>query len=731
MAEGKIKMRRRMTLVLILTFVGLFLVTLKLGAVQLVHGSELKQEAEEVRTRDIGVAAARGTIYDRNGNKLAVSITADSIAALPQVVRSYDQAEETAGSAALTAAFLAEQLDLDYQTVYENITSNASYVWVKRKIDFDVAQTIKEAALDAEDEGSPLLAGIEIEEETQRYYPKGTLAAHVLGYAGIDNQGLDGVEVALDSLLRGTDGRVVGQYDSAGNPILQAEYEYIPPEDGFDIYLTIDENIQYFCERELAALQSSDYPAKQAGIIIMDPETCSILAMACTDPYDPNKYADYPESSRRNFLVSDSYEPGSTFKIITAATALEEGTVNQNTSSFYDPGFVSVAGAQIHCWASVPHGTQTLAEAIKNSCNPAFVAIGQSIEAKEEGLFYKYIQAFGFGSVTGVDLPGEASGILQDESNVNAVEVATISIGQGIAVTPLQLITAVCAVANDGVLLRPQIVSKVMDGDTLVYETEPEPVRQVISASTASDLRELLVGVVTEGSGGNAAISGYTIAGKTGTAQKASGGSYADHKYVASFIGMVPADDPELVCLVVVDEPSGVFYGSQVAAPIFKAVMSDVLRYMGIAPSEIANSESENEEQILVQVPNLVNLDTASAVEKLRALGLTAEVVGDGQLVTEQTPSASSKLYSGSTVALHTGGVDTRDGATQVTVPSLHGKRLAEVAELLSSLGLTMSAEGSGVAYGQSPSAGSVVESGATIQVCFSEEENTILPIDP
>lgn len=729
MAERKIRMRRRMTLVLLLTFVGFFLVILKLGAVQLVHGSQLKQEAEEVRTRDLGVAAARGTIYDRNGNKLAVSITADSIAAMPSVIRK--QEEEVPGSTELTATFLAEQLGMEYQTVYEKITSNDSYVWIQRKIDFEVAQTIKEAALDAEDENSPLLTGIEIEEETQRYYPKETLAAHVLGYAGIDNQGLDGVEIAWDAVLSGTDGRVVGQYDSMGNPILQAEYEYIPPEDGLDLYLTIDENIQYFCERELAALQSSDEPAKQAGIIIMDPKTCNILAMACSDPYDPNNYDAYPESSRRNFLVSDSYEPGSTFKIITAATALEEGTVNQNTSSFYDPGYVSVAGSQIHCWASVPHGTQTLAEAIKNSCNPAFVAIGQSIEAKEAGLFYKYIQAFGFGAATGVDLPGEAIGILQDESNVNAVEVATISIGQGIAVTPLQLITAVCAVANDGVLLRPQIVSKVMDGDTVVYEAEPEPVRQVISASTAQELRELLVGVVTEGSGGNAAISGYKIAGKTGTAQKASGGSYADHKYVASFIGMVPADDPELVCLVVVDEPSGVFYGSQVAAPIFKAVMTDVLRYMGVAPSEVESTETDEGEQILVQVPNLVNLDTSSAVEKLRSLGLTAEVVGDGQLVTEQTPSADSKLYSGSTVALHTGGVDTSGAVTQVTVPSLHGKRLAEVAELLSDIGLTMSAEGDGVAYSQSPSAGSVVESGAKIQVHFSEEEKTILPIDP
>ena len=724
MAGVKIKMRRRMTMVLICVLAGFFCVIAKLAVVQLVQGSELKQEAEEVRTRDLGVAASRGTIYDRNGNKLAVSITADSLAALPPAV-------ESSGAAEDTAKFLAEKLGMDYEEVYEKITSDTSYVWIKRKIDFDVAQIIKEAYLKADEEGSGLLAGINFEQETQRYYPRDTLAAHVLGYAGIDNQGLDGVELSLNDILQGTDGRVIGQYDSAGNPILQAEYDYIPPEDGYDVYLTIDENIQYFCERELAALQSSEYPAKQAGIIIMDPKNCNILAMACSDPYNPNNFGDYPESSRRNFLVSDSYEPGSTFKIITASTALEEGTVDPATSSFYDPGSVTVANAQIHCWASVPHGTQTFAEAIKNSCNPAFVAIGQGIERKEKGLFYKYIQAYGFGQTTNVDLPGEAIGIMQDESNVNAVELATISIGQGIAVTPLQMITAVCAVANDGMLLRPQIVSKVMDGDKLVYETKPEPVRQVVSASTAQKLRQFLIGVVTEGSGGNAAISGYTIGGKTGTAQKPSGGSYAERKYVASFVGMVPADDPQLVCLVVVDEPSGVFYGSQVAAPIFKAVMSDVLRYMRIAPSETADDGLDNEEELIVQVPNLVNLDVETAVSKLRSLGLTAEVVDEGLLVTSQTPAAGSTAYSGNTVALHTGGVENRDGSAKITVPNLHGKRLAEVADLLSALGLTMSADGSGVAYEQSPTAGAIVDGGATIKVSFSDEENTVIPIHP
>ncbi len=730
MAEVRIKMRRRMALVLLVALAAFFAVIVKLAGIQLIHGSELKVEAEESRTRDVTVTAARGTIFDRNGNKLAVSITSDSIAALPTVVKKTDEAEETRGSARKTAEFLSLQLGMDADALYEKITGDTSFVWLQRKVDFDVSRLIREARIKAQEENSGLLAGIEIEEESQRYYPQGTLAAHVLGACNIDNEGLDGVEVALNDQLKGVNGRIVGQYDSDGNPILQGEYDYISPQNGYDTYLTIDENIQYFCERELAALQSSEFPAKRAGIIIMDPKNGQILAMACTDPYDPNAYSSYDEAQHRNFLVSDSYEPGSTFKIITASTALEEGTVDEN-STFYDPGYVNVGNATIHCWSSVEHGTQDLAAAIKNSCNPAFVAIGQSIEAKEKGLFYKYIKAFGFGKPTGVDLPGEAPGIMQASENVNSVELATISIGQGIAVTPLQMVTAVSAVANGGTLLRPQLVSKVMDGDRLVYETEAEPVRRVISESTARELRKMLIGVVREGSGGNAAISGYSIAGKTGTAQKAASGIYAEGKYVASFVGMVPAEDPDMVCLVVVDEPSGVFYGSQVAAPIFRSVMSDVLRYRGVAPSETESKDETESGEIMAQVPSLVNLDLETALLKLRTMGLTAEVIGDGALVTSQTPAAYSTLREGSTVALYTGGVTDNDGSTQITAPNLQGKRLAEVANILSSLGLTMSAEGEGVAYRQDPVAGTQVEEGSTIKVYFSKELNTVIPIDP
>lgn len=716
MAAVRLLIRRKITLVLGLLFLAFIAVIIKLVVIQFFQSERLQAAAEELRTRDMPVEASRGVIYDRNGEKLAFSITADSIAVRPPEITSLPAAKRKA-AAEKTAAFLAQILEIDYQTVYDKVTSDQYYVYIKRKVDAEIARQIREADL----------PGVEIEQETQRYYPKGTLAAHVLGFAGIDNQGLEGVELTLEDWLVGEEGRIVGQYDANNNPVHQEEYQYIPPQDGYDVYLTIDENIQYFCERELSELMNGETPPKNAGVIVMDPKTGAILALAVGNTYDPNDYEAYDMSTWRNFLVQDTYEPGSAFKIVTLATALEEGTINTN-KSFYCSGSVTVSGSRIRCWATMPHGSQTLAEAVQNSCNPAFISIGQSIEAKEEGLFYKYIKEFGFGQTTGVKLSGESPGILQDEANVNEVEIATISIGQGIAVTPMQLITAVCAVANDGVLLQPQLVSKVMDGDTVIFASQAQEVSRIISADTARLLRELLVGVVTDGSGFKAAIEGYTIAGKTGTAQKASGGGYAAGKYVASFVGMVPAEDPQLVCLVVVDEPSGLFYGSQVAAPIFHDVISETLRYLGIAPRADANDGlEENEDNTTDIVPSVTNLPVAIAIADLQKEGFNVKLSGNGAIVTKQQPAAGTEAKSGSTVLLTVSDQNGENGSL-VTVPDLTGKRFAEAANILSVLGLKLAAEGSGVAVEQAPPYGELVESGTTIKVWFAEE--TIVNLD-
>lgn len=705
MSAVKLRIRRKIALVLGLLLFLFAAVIFKLFIIQVIQSEDLQSKAAEDRTRDMVVDAARGTIYDRNGDTLAISITADSVAFRPTALSALSGAERTA-TAQNVAKTLADILGMEYETVYDLVSSDSSYVYIKRKITTAQAEAIRAAEL----------PGVEMEEESQRYYPKGSLACHVLGFAGIDNQGLEGLELSLDGLLSGTDGRVVGQYDANGNPIPQAEYEYIAPVDGYDVYTTIDENIQYFCERELNKMMTGEYPPKNAGIIVMDPHTCQILAMAVAKNYDPNDYTAVDSSVWRNFLISDSYEPGSVFKIITASTALEEGTVDE-TSHFYCPGYVSVADSYIGCWSSVPHGSQTLAEAVKNSCNPAFVGIGQTIEAKQDGLFYKYIKAYGFGQLTGIDLPGEAYGLLQDESVVNSVEIATISIGQGIAVTPIQMITAACAVANGGTLMKPQIVSKVTNGSEVIYEAEPEVVRKVVSPDVAAQVRDMMVGVVTDGSGANAAIDGYTIAGKTGTAQKASGGVYASGKYVGSFLGMVPANDPQLVCLVVVDEPSGLYYGSQVAAPVFKAVISDSLRYLGIAPNIRAdNSEGDSS----VTVPSVTNMEVAEAIASLRDMGLNVRLEGSGSVISAQQPAASASAARGSTVLLTATQETVGEGETAlVTVPDLRGRRFSEVANILSVLGLSLSAEGSGEAYSQDPDPGDKVMTGTTVTVKF------------
>lgn len=706
MAPARIKMRRKMAIVLFVTLAVFLAVIVKLAIVQFVQGSDLQEKAEELRTKDLPVAASRGTIFDRNGNKLAISITADSISASPPDVLASGQEESI-------ASFLSEKLGVEKSVLLKKLTSNTSFEWIKRKVDFDLAEQIKEADL----------PGIDIIEETQRYYPKGILASHIVGFAGIDNQGLEGVEFSFDDLLAGENGRIVGEYDAKGQLIAQAEYEYIPPTDGCDVYLTIDENMQYFAERELDALMESETPPLGAGVLIMRPSTGEILVAAYRDAYDPNHHEDYTSSEIRNFLVSDSYEPGSIFKIITASTALEEGTATLE-SRYYDPGYIMIGSSRIGCWSSVPHGSQSFVEAVQNSCNPAFVTIGTAIEAKQKGLFYKYIRAFGFGSTTGVDLPGEAPGIMIPDEGVNAVEIATISIGQGIAVTPIQMVSAVSAVANGGVLLKPQIVKEVRDAEgNLVSSLQPEKVRQVISEDTASTMLEVLQTVVTDGSGFKAAIPGYKIAGKTGTAQKAENGVYVSGRHVASFIGIAPADDPELVCLVVVDEPTGVYYGSQVAAPIFSAVVSDCLSYLGVAPNvTVVNDQPVSK----VDVIDVTNLSGEAAEKVLQLLGFKVEIVGNGEVVTSQLPAPYTSVDEGSLVSLTLG--DAPETATNgsITVPDFTGKRIAEAAALLSAMGLKLDSEGSGEAYEQSPVPGTEVKAGTTVHISFAEPESTV-----
>jgi len=696
-----ILIRKRVTKLFLI--VGLILVLLigRLAWIQFVRGDELREQAEKNRMDDIPVPADRGTIYDRNGKELVVSISSDSVIAIPPEVKKSDPEK--------TASELARILDMKYEDVYQKITKNSNSVYIKRKVDPEKSREIKKLQL----------PGIDIVEEKQRSYRKGKFASHVLGFVGIDNVGLEGLEKKLDQELAGIPGRIITEKDATGRAIPQALHAYKPPVPGNDVYLTIDETIQYFVERELENVMAQ-YQPKGATVIVMEPKTGGILAMASRPDFDPGNYNDYPVESRRNLAIQLNYEPGSTFKVVTAAAALDEGVVTPQRT-FYDRGFAVVGDRKIKCWRYPrTHGSQTFVEVVQNSCNPGFVEIGLDL-GKER--FYKYIRAFGFGQKTGIDLTGEAVGIVIPEKEIKPINIATISIGQSISVTPIQLLSAFAAVANDGVMMKPQLVKEIRDKKgNIVKEIKPEPVRQIISKSTARQLSGILERVVSQGTGVNAYLEGYRVAGKTGTAQKAEKGGYTQGKYIASFAGFAPADDPRVAILVLIDEPQGgIYYGGAIAAPVFKNLAKDILRYLGVAPQLSEEEIKKRSEHAEVLVPDVVNTSFEDAQRILQESGLETKVEGEGSWVINQQPKGGARISAGSQIIVYLGppGKGVPDGQ-EVTVPDLTGLTMREVGQLLGKLGLQLDPVGTGVAVEQKTKQGTKVKAGSTITVIFS-----------
>lgn len=694
--------RKRIAKLFIITATLLFLLIGRLGWIQFVRGSELQRMGEESRLKDITVQAKRGTIYDRNGVELAKSISADSIYVVPAEIKDPKKVAEV----------LAEVLEMDYQKTYKLITKKTSWIYLKRKVTPEQAAQIKQ--LD--------FPGIGLTIETRRSYPFDNLASHILGFIGIDNDAKtagSGIEVSFDQELRGFPGRIAIEYDATGREIPQAMHQYTAPVDGQDLVLSIDQVIQHFVERELDILMQK-YQPLGASIVVMDPKTGQVLALANRPDYNPNLYSEFDPKTWRNRAISDSYEPGSTFKIITAASALEEGAVRPE-DRFYDPGYIVVADRRIKCWDTKGHGSQSFIEVAENSCNPGFIAVGLKLGSEK---FYDYIRAFGFGQETKIDLPGEASGILIPEKAIKQINIATMSMGQSIAVTPMQLVTAVSAVANDGVLMKPQLVKEIRDPlSNSKREIKPLEVGRIISKETAQELRGILESVVANGSGKNAFVPGYRVAGKTGTAQKVGpGGGYVSGKYIASFIGFAPADDPQLVCLVVLDEPQGYpYYGSQTAAPAFQKIIEDSLRYMGIPPQNDAKMP-EGKESLKIElkkVPGVINTSLEDARKALRGAGFKAEVEGSGEMVFGQLPLEGAMVGEGSTVILYLGDKAKFDQGGQVTVPNVIGKTMRETGEILGAVGLRMEPMGSGTAVAQNIPSGSKVKDGTIIKVRF------------
>jgi stage V sporulation protein D (sporulation-specific penicillin-binding protein) len=685
----------------LLIFISAFVLVLagRLAYIQFVRGAELREQAMNVRTHEVPVEARRGVIYDRMGRELAVSVNVDSIFAVPAEIK----------DASATAQKLAAALNLDPAWVLGRLTQSQSFVWIKRKVSDDVSLAVKVMQL----------PGIGFTQESSRVYPKGTLAAHVLGFAGIDSQGLAGVEYSYDSRLRGSHGFIIIEYDAIGRQIPQAMHQYLPPTDGQSLVLTIDEVIQSLIERELDQIMVINKP-KNATIIVMDPNTGEILGLGVRPAFDPNRFAAFPESNWRNFAVSDTYHPGSTFKPITAASAVEEGVVTWDTH-FFCGGSYRVDDRVIRCHNAGGHGSLDLTGVIEFSCNVGFIQIGLRLGVEA---FYRYYRAFGLDRVTGVDLPGEAVSLTIPESLCRPVDLAVMSFGQTLSVTPMEMMRAMAAVANGGYLVTPHVAREFRDPSGRIIEVLEWPVGpQILSAETSREVSLAMEAVVETGTGKVAYMPGYRLAGKTGTSQKTVGGVVSSSAFVSSFCGFGPADDPQVIILVVVDEPVGAYYGSQVAAPVFGRLMRDIYRYLEIPLDHEDREDDRGREREIqapseVTVPGVVGSAVGQALARLHEAGLRAEVAGGaGGLVAAQLPGPGAAVAPGTLVLLEVapGG----PGDELVSVPNVTGRTMTQAALLLESAGLHLEVEGTGVAVAQSLAPGTAVREGTTVRVRF------------
>ncbi len=715
------------------------LLCLRIGWIQIVRGKDLSRQALDQQTSDNTVSAKRGSIYDRNYKVLASNITVESISISPETLRK--SIEEKGLGVDSVARNIGDILDMDMETVKDKIDKKIQNETLKKKVDKEVADTLREY-VDSVD-----LSGIVFTEDVKRYYPYNNFAAQVIGFCGTDNQGLEGIESIYDDQLSGVPGRVVSAQQSTGLEGNSGYENYIAAQDGNSVVLTIDETIQNYAQKNLEAAAADNRVAEGAAAIVMDVDTAEILAM-CTEPdYNLNepfeitdavkeKYPDIEQeleklegeeyneklgevmqTVRRNKAVVDSYEPGSTFKSVTASIALETRACAL-TDMFTCGGSYQVADRTINCANTSGHGTQDFSQAVQNSCNPAFIQIGQKI-GKER--FVDGVKAFGFLSKTGIEIPGEAAGMGYDAS-MSDVDLATESFGQSITVTPLQMAAAVSAVANGGTLMKPHIVKQIVNSDMgIVESTEPEIVRQVISKETSAEMCKILESVVSEGGGKNAYLAGYRIAGKTGTSEKIPRGN---GKYIASFIGFAPADDPRVLCLVIMDEPNGdSYYGGQIAAPVVRDILGETLQYLGVEPMYNADEE----EYIDVEVPDVSGMSKSDAGIAADENGLVVKVSGNGETVVDQIPKPHTRVTQGSTIVVYT---ESGGAERTVAVPNVTGETPASANATLENNGLNARIKGvskygkNATCIGQSPVEGTMVEPGTVVTLNFRYDES-------
>ena len=651
--------KKRMKIWMIMVAIVSLLFIIRIAWLQFVDGDRLKQMALEQQSIDREINPRRGTIYDATGkNVLAISSTVNTITVNPNNIKKEDKEK--------VATALANIFELDYTTVLKRVSKNSSIENIARRVEKEKTDELRIWMAD-----NNIEVGINIDEDTKRYYPYNTLASQVIGFCGYDNQGLDGIEAIYEEELKGKKGRITKVTDANGGEIKGEVEKYISAIDGNDLVLSIDATIQGIAEKYLKEACIDNKCTDGGNIIIMNPKNGDILAMAgypnynLNDPYtttieelrsnwDSMKETDQVREMQkvwRNKAVADTYEPGSTFKLITASAALEEGiTTTDKKGEFNCDGGITVAGVRIKCWRYYnPHGSESLREALKNSCNPVFIGLGQNIGVHK---YYEYLEKFGLLKRTGIDLPGEAGSIFLKEDKVGPVELATISFGQRFEITPIQMITAVSTIANKGTYVKPHIVKQIIDSQTKEVKDIPvEETKGVLSTKTAEGVLSMMETVVSEGTGKNAQVAGYSIGGKTGTSED----GVNTGKYVTSFVGVAPVSDPEVVLLITLYNPTGEggHQGGGVAAPIGSQVLGEVLPYLEVKKDNLKDEDKKSK----VEVPSIVGLTVLDAKEILEeeGLGITYEETNDDikdKIVTKQTPVNGIEIYEGTNVII-------------------------------------------------------------------------------
>ena len=696
---------------LLITFLIFILLIIRLAWIQFVQGSSLKEQAYKQQTANTIISPKRGSIYDSTGKALAISAQVDTVSINPGKVKYMNN--ELVPSEKLATIF-STIFELDYEEVLKKVNSNSSVVTIAEKVEKDKIDLLKSTL-----EENNITAGVNIDSDTKRYYPYDNLASNLIGFLGTD-KGLEGIEASWDSVLTGTAGKKVITTDSSSREIPNTEQTYIPAQNGSNITLTIDVNIQTIAEKYLKQAVIENNCVRGGNVIIMRPSTGDILAMATYPDYNLNKPFEVDTSNWRNIAISNTYEPGSTFKLINAAIALEENIVDTDTKSFNCTGYEVIDGTRINCWRYYnPHGSESLREGLENSCNSAFMQLCQKIGINT---LYKYYEAFGLFDPTGIPLYGEADSIFHDIKNVGGTELATMSFGQRFNITPLQLISAVSAIANDGVLMQPRIVKEIENTDTGAITTvEPKAVRQVVSKETSLKMLDLMESVVSDGTANYGAVRGYTIGGKTGTSE--ANPSKPEEGITVSYMAVAPTVNPEVVMLVVLYQPTNKSAsGGGTAGPVASQILSEVLPYLGIASNNASTSSSSSHTtSALIDVRGK---SVSEAKSLLKSYGFDVKYINNGEnesttIVTDQVPKPGVQLLSDATICLYS---ENSNNRSLVKIPNLKGSTLYTAINKLKAINLNVSFDGSGVVISQSPAVDSEIEEGSIINITLMDE---------